>query len=214
MPFPAVMFNVLLDPLPDKWNGYRIDPAFQNGIQIMQVMSDKEISERERVGIAAGLLFVDPPESPQEALEGIRWFMTGWNHDHLSDKEKDKKPVMDWNMDQWRIYSAFRQHYGINLNDLGKRCIGYELREKGAFPLYEDNQMHFWEFMGLLTTLPDCAFTHVADIRAKELTAKMDTREKAFYRQAKKKYAIVVMEAETKEDIEAVEEFRRLAGLG
>ena len=159
----------------------------------MQVMSDKEISEREKVWLAADLLFLDPPGTWQEALEGIRWFMTGWNHDHPTDKEKDGKPVMDWDMDQWRIYSAFRQHYRINLN-----------REV----------LHFWEFMGLLTTLPECAFTHVANIRAKELTAKMGAEEKTFYRQAKKKYAIVSTEAETAEDTEAVEEFRRLAGLG
>lgn len=55
------MYNVLLDPLPQKWNGYRIDPAFQNGIQIMQLIEDGEISEREKVWLAASLLFLDPP---------------------------------------------------------------------------------------------------------------------------------------------------------
>ena len=187
------MHNVLLDPLPEEWNGHRIDPAFQNGIQIMQLMEDDEVSESEKVWLAAGLLFLDPPESIQETLEGIAWFMGGWNTDRPDGAEKKETPVMDWDMDQWRIYSAFRKQYGIDLN-----CA----------------QMHFWAFMGLLTTLDDCAFTRVADIRAKNLEGKMDPKEKSFYKQAKKRYAIGRREEkETDEDIAAVEEFRRLAGL-
>lgn len=190
---PLIMYNVLLDPLPEKWNGYRIDPAFQNGIQIMQLIEDGEVSEREKVWLAASLLFLEPPESMQEALEGIAWFMGGWNTDKPDEDGKNGEPVMDWDMDQWRVYSAFKKQYGINLNHA---------------------QMHFWVFMGLLTTLDECAFTRVAEIRAKKLEGKMDPKEKAFYRRAKKKYAIGrPEEKETDEDIAAVEEFRRLAGL-
>ena len=36
-----------------------------------------------------------------------------WNSEKL---EKDSTPVMDWDMDQWWIYSAFRKQYGIDLN--------------------------------------------------------------------------------------------------
>ena len=211
-----MMYNVLLDPLPEEWNGHQIDPAFQNGIQIMQLMEDEEITEREKVLLAADLLFLDPPETIQEALDGIVWFMGGWNTDRPDADEKKEDPVMDWDIDQWRIYSAFRKQYGIDLNNLGKHCVGYQLQDKKLIPVYEDNILHFWAFMGLLTTLDDCAFTRVADIRAKKLEGKMDPKEKAFYRQAKKRYAIgrqEEREKETEEDIAAVEEFRRLAGL-
>lgn len=188
------MYNVLLDPLPEEWNGYRIDPSFQVGIQIMELVEDKEISEREKVWLAADLLFLDPPETIQEALDGIAWFMGGWNTDRPGDGGKKEEPVMDFEMDQWRIYSAFKAQYGIDLNQ---------------------EQMHFWAFMGFLTTLDECAFTRVADIRAKKLEGKMDPKERAFYRQAKKRYALdKAEEAETDEDIQAMEEFRRLAGLG
>lgn len=187
------MYNVLLDPLPEEWNGHKIDPAFQNGIQIMQVMADTEISEREKVWLAADLLFLDPPETIQEALDGIAWFMGGWNKDR-ADPDGKGDPVMDWDMDQWRIYSAFKKQYGIDLNHA---------------------QMHFWVFMGLMTTLDECAFTRVADIRAKKLEGKMDPKEKEFYKQAKKRYAIEGSEEpETDEDVAAMEEFMRLAGLG
>ncbi len=211
-----MMYNVLLDPLPEEWNGHQIDPAFQNGIQIMQLMEDEEITEREKVLLAADLLFLDPLETIQEALDGIVWFMGGWNTDRPDADEKKEDPVMDWDIDQWRIYSAFRKQYGIDLNNLGKHCVGYQLQDKKLIPVYEDNILHFWAFMGLLTTLDECAFTRVADIRAKKLEGKMDPKEKAFYRQAKKRYAIgrqEEREKETEEDIAAVEEFRRLAGL-
>lgn len=189
--------NVLLDSLPTEWNGYRIDPAFQNGIQIMQVMMDAELSKSEKVGIAADLLFLNEgePGTDQEAAEAIGWFMNGWNTDNRTKSKKQEEPVIDFDMDQWRIYSAFWSQYGINLNTAS---------------------LHFWEFMGLLTTLPDCAFTRVADIRAKKLNDKMSREERSFYADAKERYKIngqPAEEAETEEDREATEEFLRLAGL-
>ena len=191
------MFNVLLDPLPTEWNGCRIDSAFQNGIQIMQVMMDNELSESEKVGVAADLLFLNKgePGTIQEAAEAIGWFMNGWNTDNRTRSKKKEEPVIDFDMDQWRIYSAFQSQYGINLNTAS---------------------LHFWEFMGLLTTLPDCAFTRVADIRAKKLNDKMSREERSFYADAKERYKIngqPVEEAETEEDREATEEFLRFAGL-
>lgn len=181
----------------------------------MQLMEYGEVSEREKVWLAADLLFLDSPGTLQEVFDGIVWFLGGWNTDNPDEGEKKGEPVIDWDMDQWRIYSAFKKQYGIDLNDLGKHCIGYQqLEDHQIIPVYEKNILHFWTFMGLLTTLDDCAFTRVVDIRAKKLEGKMDPKEKAFYRQAKKKYAIGrPVEKETDEDIAAVEEFRRLAGL-
>lgn len=187
------MFNVLLDPLPEKWNGLRIDPSFQVGIQVMQIMGDTEMSDREKIQISADLLFFDAPETFSECIEAINWFLSGWQQDR-PDGKKGEPPVMDFDKDQWRIYGAFQNQYGINLNRA---------------------QMHFWEFMGLLTTLDECAFTRIVDIRAKELTPKMSAAEKELYRKLKKRYSLDNIEdKETEEDIEATEEFRRFAGLG
>lgn len=189
----AGMYNVLLDPLPQEWHGYRIDPAFQNGIQLIQISSDKEISDREKVWLMADLLFFDMPETAQEIMEGVQWFLSGWCMDNVEKDSKKETPVMDWNADQWRIYSAFRTQYGIDLNSA---------------------EMHFWVFMGLLTTLNECAFTRVTDIRGKELNSKMDAKEKEFYRKAKRRYAIDTdAEEESSEDAMATEEFLKLAGL-
>lgn len=169
------MFNVLLDPLPTEYRGFPIDSDFQIGIQIMQALEDGKLSRQEGQAVALSLLFLQedaqgnqlPLPDAETALEGLVWFLTDWNHDHNS--KVDKTRITDFNIDQWRIYSAFKQHYGINLNI---------------------DKLHFWEFMGLLTTLPECAYTRVIDIRAKKITSKMGTDEKKAYTELKKVYAL------------------------
>lgn len=169
------MFNVLLDPLPTEYRGFPIDSDFQIGIQIMQALEDGELSRQEGQAVALSLLFLQedaqgnqlPLPDAETALEGLVWFLTDWNHDHNS--KVDNTRITDFNIDQWRIYSAFKQHYGINLNI---------------------DKLHFWEFMGLLTTLPECAYTRVIDIRAKKITSKMGTDEKKAYTELKKVYAL------------------------
>ncbi len=220
------MFNVLLDKLPTEYEGFPIDSDFQVGIQIMQVLEDKELTQQEQIGISLSLLFLQEDEEgnilpipdAQIAVEGLVWFLTDWNHDHNS--KGDKTRVTDYDIDQWRIYSAFRQHYGINLNDLGVRCVGYKVIEeeiegkveKKIVPIYEENKMHFWEFMGLLTTLPECAYTRVIDIRAKKITAKMGKDEKKAYAELKKVYALDhPKEAEyTDSQKQAIDDFDRM----
>ena len=169
------MFNVLLDPLPTEYRGFPIDSDFQTGIQIMQALEDEELTRQERIGTALSLLFLQEDEEgnplplpdAQTAVDGMMWFLTDWNHDN--NKSDDNGKVTDYDIDQWRIYSAFRQHYGINLNT---------------------DKLHFWEFMGLLTTLPECAYTRVIDIRVKKITSKMGTEDRKTYTELKKVYAI------------------------
>lgn len=191
------MFNILLDELPTEYEGFPIDSDFQIGIQIMQVLDNEELTQQEQIGTALSLLFPtedeedDPLTIPdaQTAVEGLIWFLTDWNHDH--NNKSDKTRVTDYDIDQWRIYSAFRQHYGINLNT---------------------DKLHFWEFMGLLTTLPECAYTRVIDIRAKKITSKMGKDERKAYTELKKVYALdQTKEAEyTDSQKQAIDDFDRM----
>lgn len=191
------MFNVLLDKLPTEYKGYPIDSDFQTGIQILQALEDEELTQQEQIGVALSLLFLQedkdgnplPFPDAKTATEGLAWFLTNWNHD--KNKTGDKTKVTDYDIDQWRIYAAFRQHYGINLNT---------------------DKLHFWEFMGLLTTLPECAYTRVIDIRTKKITSKMGTDEKKAYAELKKVYALdQPNEVEyTDNQKEAIDEFDRM----
>ena len=94
------MFNVLLEDMPEEYEGYRIDPDFRTGILISMCLSDPELTELEQRLVAANLLFTDKIPPPEQAMSGISWFMNANNH----------------GVDQWRIYAAFMAQYHIDLN--------------------------------------------------------------------------------------------------
>ena len=166
------MFNVLLDEIPADWNGFPIATDFRIGIQMCQAMEDRELSDTERYMKISELFFPGVcPDVPDQGA-AIRWFLTGWNHDR-NRKSKDTARVLDYDIDQWRIYSAFWNQYRIDLNTA---------------------DLHYWQFMGLLTTLDDCAFTRVIDIRMKKVRPKMSKEEKAAIAQAKEIYGLGMRE--------------------
>lgn len=182
------MWNVLLDKLPTEYNGYPIDSAFQTGLQMFQALNDKELSEKERILTAISLLFPNKKPDITTCQEAVEWFLIGWRHDKSSNK-KEKIKATDYDIDQWRIYSAFRSQYGINLNK---------------------DTLHFWEFMGLLTTLDDCAYTRIIDIRTRKFDKKMSAEAKEALKQAKEMYSLEEEEEElSQEEMDIVEQFMK-----
>ncbi len=188
------MFNVLLDHLPQEWNGYPIDTDFQTGILINQCLGDATLSERERFYTAAGLLFTEKwPETNREVADAINWYMTEYNHDNKVEGDKPDIMVMDWDIDQWRIYAAFRQQYQVDLNK---------------------EEMHWFVFMGLLSNLEECAFTHVMEIRQRKISPKMSPEAKAALKRAKKVFAIEEPKGElSAEEQRRVDEFLKYANI-
>lgn len=182
------MFNVMLDKLPKEYNGYPINSDFRIGIQMFQAISDSELSEMEQLYKAYDLLFLDEDEKTGESIpfkdetgediplpdiqtaqEGIQWFLSGWYMDNPEKDGKKERKDMDYDIDQWRIFSAFLTQFGINLNTV---------------------DMHFWVFMGLLSTLEECAFTRIVDIRTKPIDPKMKPSDKEELRKIKERYAL------------------------
>lgn len=187
------MWNVLLDKFPTEYEGFRIDGAFQTGIQISQALQDPGLTDDERLAVALGLLYPseDGDSSPssfpdlETAVDGLRWFLSGWYTDNRP-KNEDKVPVTDFDIDQWRIYSAFLEKYGIDLNR---------------------SDLHYWAFMGLLSTLGACAYTNVISIRQQKIDPKMDTRAKQALMEQKRIFAIEREEELTEEEQEDVDAF-------
>lgn len=188
------MWNVMLDKLPYEWHGYPIDASFRTGIQIMQCLQDEEYEENERVIQALQMIFYGDkvPSTLEEAMQGLEWYLNEYNYDNHK-KEKSKVLAFDFDVDQWRIYTAFLKQYGIDLNTV---------------------QMHWFVFMGLLTNLEECSFTRVVDIRCKKLDAKMQQKERKAIMEAKKIYSLgaktELTEEEKKEDDEALSVFNQL----
>ena len=185
------MFNILLDPLPTEWHGYKLNTDFRTGIQISQAMSDAELTDNEKYYCIARLLFKDYGADIEEIAECCEWFFGGWNYDNHQKSEDDKTTIVSFDVDHGRIYSAFMSQYRINLNTA---------------------KMHFWEFMILLSNLEECAFTRVIDIRSKKLTSKMTKEEKEAYKKGKKIYSLKVEEPNTPEEDEAEKAFLEAIG--
>ena len=203
------MFNILLDSLPTEWNGYEIDSDFQIGIMISQCMRDESLNKLEKICTAASLLFGENtenyPQSHEEISEALQWFLNGWNQDNVSTGKKStgkKQEIesMDFDTDQWRIYAAFKEQYGIDLNTI--------------------KHLHFWMFMGLLTNLEECTFTRVISIREKKIDSKMSKEEKSFLQKAKELFKIrktedfEESEEEKEERQNAIDKFNRLRKKG
>ncbi len=171
------MFNVMMDKLPTEYKGYPINSDFRIGIQMFQTLSDSELSDMEKTYKVCELLFdVDGIEQfPDIATmqEGIQWFLTGWYTDNPVKGEKEGRKDMDYDVDQWRIFSAFLTQFGINLNEV---------------------DIHFWVFMGLLSTLEECAFTRIVDIRTKKIDPKMKPSDKKVLEKVKERYALKQVE--------------------
>lgn len=190
------MFNVLLDELPEEWNGYMIDSDFQTGIMISQCMSDNTLSESEKFFTAVDLLFPGSKPPLEQCEEAITWFLTEFNHDHYSQSKNKSVPVMDFDMDQWRIYSAFLNQYRIDLNK---------------------ERMHWFVFMGLLRNLGECSFVNVMEIRGKKITRDMSKTEKDHLTELKKTYKIDTVADENPHSLEeqkAINEFLKYVNKG
>jgi hypothetical protein len=168
------MINILLDPLPEYWESptgkiYELETDFRIGIQLCLIQEDTELTQLEKMSTIQQLLFVnDVPTNPNELNECVNFFMQGWWHDKNSSKKENKR-LMDFDVDQWRIYSAFRSQYGINLNTA---------------------ELHWWEFMGLLSSLEECSYTRVIGIRRKDFKPNMDKEERKALAEAKEVYTL------------------------
>ncbi len=161
--------NVLLEDMPEDYEGYRIDSSFQTGILISMCMSDDELNEQEQLVIAVNLLFEDEIPPMDIAISGIAWFMSANNYDNYEGIKPSSVKLMDYNVDQWRIYSAFRSQYHIDLNTA---------------------DMHWFIFRGLLDNLSECSFTDVIQLRQKKIPSYLSAKEKEEFKKKQKIYEL------------------------
>ena len=168
------MINVMLDPLPSEWNGYEVNTDFRVGMQVYILEYDPDLSKAEKSYLIECLLFEDEQgelrETPQvdDLQECIIWFLNGWFHDR-EEKSKTTRRLVDYDIDQWRIYADFLQVYHIDLSTI---------------------EMHWWMFNGLLWNMPYkmSSFMQVIEIRQKKIDANMSKTEKDAIQNAKRIY--------------------------
>lgn len=195
------MNNILLDELPTSFNGYEVNTWFQIGIQASLVYADEELDESSRSKILLELLFSEDdgslrnfPQEPEEMQELLAWYMNGWYHDNKPDKQDPRKRIMDYDVDQWRIYADFLQIYHIDLNQ---------------------SDMHWWMFQGLLWNMPreQSSFMQVLEIRQKKPRPKATADEKKAISTGHKIYDLKPLKkaltAEEEKEIDAYDEMMK-----
>lgn len=146
--------NILLDGISSDWNGYKVNTDFRTGIRITQAIEDADLFSEERWHIIVLLLFQEQDGTvrncpDQEGIaEIVKWLLSGWNHDN-APKEQQKQKLIDYDVDQFRIYADFLMFYGIDL---------------------QTARLHYWTFQGLLWSLPPqkSSFMRVLEIRTKK----------------------------------------------
>lgn len=168
------MLNVLLDELPDGFecssgNFYRLDFDFRVGVQVNLCLEDDELSETEKQRVVCELIYAESegPLTAEDHVEVVEYYLNGWNHDKPGKRERRR--LMDFDADQWRIYAAFLSQYRIDLNSV---------------------DMHYWAFMGLLTSLDECSYTRVIDVRRRPVENDMDKKAKRALMEAKEMYEL------------------------
>ncbi len=148
------MNNILLDELPTEFEGYNVNTSFRVGIQISLMQDDPDLASNERVMLMTELLFGDEdgkinqlPDN-ETFMRCVEWFMSGWYHDKTVEKEDNRK-LIDYDIDQFRIYADFISIYGIDLNTA---------------------ELHWWAFQGLLWNMPHerSAFLQAIELRTKK----------------------------------------------
>lgn len=189
------MNNVLLDHLPTTYNGYLVNTWYQVGIQVFLVYDDKELAGWEKSNVIIDLMFSDDNGELRDYPKGkelddcIQWFLNGWYHDKAVESSSQK--ILDFDIDQYRIYADFLQIYGIDLSE---------------------SDMHFWKFMGLLWNMPYkySSFLQAIDIRTKTITKNMGAEEKKAIRKAQKVYELEQDKDYTEQEKDKIDDYDRM----
>ena len=168
------MYNLILDPLPTDYQGYLIRTDYRIGIQISQVLEDSDYTPYERLTIAYDLLYGEGVPPDDIAINGLQWFLNSPIYEDASEGCQEPTSAgktvdyFSFDFDASRIYTGFRRAYGIELDKI---------------------DMHWFEFLALLSDLGECAFTRVIDFRSADLS-KMDKETKRVYQKMRRKFAL------------------------
>lgn len=177
-------FNLLLDPLPEDYDGWLIRTDYRIGIQISLCLQDEDLTQEERVALALSLLYGNGVPPLETALEGLSWFLN-CGQDLREDIPAGEIAQRLWfDYDSARIAASFRKSFGIKI-----------YREK----------MHWFEFMALLDSVDeDSSLSHAIQLRGTD-TSQMKGRQRRQMERAKR--LITPPRKYSQEELEAIEDF-------
>ena len=173
--------NVLVEDLPRTVCGRPVNTDFRAMVQLELLIQDREVPAEQKVSLGLGLLFTRGlgDLTLTEAWDGLLWYYRGGDIPEPSEPEKPaqgrqsapSKPrrVYDFEQDAGRIYAAFWQVYGVDL---------------------QQTALHWWAFRSMLFALPDsCLQGKIMGYRATDVS-KLKGAEKKRVQQLQRLYAI------------------------
>lgn len=172
--------NILVDLVPTSviidGEKYEINSNFRTSILFELMISDTELSEKQKLEQALKLYYPIIPPNISEAIEKILWFYR-CGKDIAKGKGKGKTKsntrIYDYEHDDEYIYSAYLDQYKIDLQDI------------------ED--LHWWKFKAMFNSLSEeCLFKKIMQYRATDTNKIKDKDQKSFYKNMQKVYGLPV----------------------
>ena len=163
---------------------WEIRTDFRCILDIMEILNDTDINDRERSYLALLFFYQDfenmPRENYQEAITQCFWFLNGGRQDEQAGRKAPR--LMDWEQDFPYIIAP------IN------RVMGHEIRE--------DKHLHWWTFLSAYMEIGECTFAQIVHIRDQRSKGKsLDKTDKEWYRRNQKLVDLKTRYTNAEEDI-------------
>jgi hypothetical protein len=129
---------LLLDGLPEEYEGIPISADFRNMIQVDLIMQEEGVEKSEKTLACLYQLYPDMPLDIHKAIAGLEWFFArgeSASEEKAKGSKKNDPVAFSFEQDAGLIYAAFYSAYGISLTTI--------------------DFLHWWEFMALFEGLPE-----------------------------------------------------------
>lgn len=165
--------NILIDKLPNEYEGLEINTDFRSSILFELLMQDNSLSPELKIKLSLRLYYKEMPLDIKKALNGILWFYKCGKEDKkVVKKSKPSKNnrIYSFEHDADSIYTAFVKDYRIDLNE---------------------TNMHWWKFRALFNDISeDTKFGKITAYRAMDTESIKDKEQKKYYEKMKRMYAL------------------------
>jgi hypothetical protein len=154
---------------------YKINTDYRVWIKFEIFLTEFEDESEDILTNIKQLIFLDkiPPSAvDEETVAQLLWFYKCGKEIKTNSKSKSSQEIFSYDYDDGYICGAFMEQYQIDLNAAN---------------------LHWWKFRALMMSLSDSTeFVKIMGYRAIEITSKMTSEQKDFYRKMKKHYAIPI----------------------
>lgn len=179
---------------------YKINTDFRVAIECNKVSEDLTIGDYEKALAIIYKLFgdegLDDIKNHEKLLElGQKYLLCGKD----INVDNTEKPDMDFIQDMDYIEASFMSDYKLDI---------------------KEEKMHWWTFFNLMNGLSNsemgncCVLNRIRNLRNEDLSQIKDQKQRDKIRKAQQQVALKKLEKPlTKEELESIEEFNKIAGI-